>query len=243
MLAIYSHKKIIRQRSFRSAQLISPLFEPSITHSSFLEASIRLITGLVSTGLVFLLLFCNVCFAQQLPKVQQPVFKNVSYNISNYGAKSDGITLNTKAISAAIDDCNKKGGGSVIIPKGFWLTGPIVLKSNVNLHLEKNAVLQFTSDFDQFPLVKGIWEGLAQMRNQSPISADNATSIAITGFGIIDGNGDAWRMVRKDKLNETQWKKLVASGGMLSEDKKNVVSVSKIIERFAIKKSRRDHSR
>jgi polygalacturonase len=58
------------------------------------------------------------------------------------------------------------------------------------------------------------------MRNQSPLSATNATNIAISGFGIIDGNGDAWRMVKKDKLTETQWKKLVASGGMLSEDKK-----------------------
>jgi polygalacturonase len=58
------------------------------------------------------------------------------------------------------------------------------------------------------------------MRNQSPISATNASNIAITGKGIIDGNGDAWRMVKKDKLNETQWKKLAATGGKLSEDKK-----------------------
>jgi polygalacturonase len=58
------------------------------------------------------------------------------------------------------------------------------------------------------------------MRNQSPIYANNATNIGVTGFGIVDGNGDAWRMVKKDKLNETQWKKLVASGGVLSDDKK-----------------------
>jgi polygalacturonase len=58
------------------------------------------------------------------------------------------------------------------------------------------------------------------MRNQSPLSATNATNIAITGFGIIDGNGDAWRMVKKDKLTESQWKKLTASGGVLSDDKK-----------------------
>ena len=74
--------------------------------------------------------------------------------------------------------------------------------------------------FGSIPLVAGNWEGVPQMRNQSPISATNATNIAITGFGIVDGNGDAWRMVRKDKLNETQWKKLTASGGLLSDDKK-----------------------
>ena len=108
----------------------------------------------------------------------------------------------------------------VLIPAGMWLTGPIVLKSNVNLHLQKNAVLQFTEDFNQYPLVEGNWEGLPQMRNQSPISATNATNIAITGFGIIDGAGDAWRMVKKEKLTESNWKKLLASGGVLSDDKK-----------------------
>jgi polygalacturonase len=220
MLAMGGHKKIISQLYFLLTKLISPLLKPSSYHSSFLEASIRLNAGPVSTGLAFFLLLCNFSFAQELPKVQQPVFKNAVYNITNYGAKGDGISLNTKAITAAIDDCNKKGGGVVIVPKGLWLTGPVILKTNVNLHLDKNAVLQFTTDFDQYPLVAGNWEGLAQMRNQSPVSATNATNIAITGYGIIDGGGDAWRMVRKDKLNETQWKKLVASGGLLNEDKK-----------------------
>src|SRR5690606_29371821 len=69
-------------------------------------------------------------------------------------------------------------------------------------------------------LVEANWEGLPQMRNQSPISATNAENIAITGKGIIDGNGDAWRMVKKDKLTASQWKKLVSSGGVLSKDEK-----------------------
>jgi polygalacturonase len=59
------------------------------------------------------------------------------------------------------------------------------------------------------------------MRNQSPISATDQQNIAITGFGIIDGGGEAWRLVKKDKLTETQWKKLVASGGIVGEDKKS----------------------
>jgi polygalacturonase len=161
-------------------------------------------------------------FAQssKLPVVKQPVFKKDSFFITRYGAKPDGITLNTNSITRAIDDCSKRGGGVVVISSGFWLTGPIELKSNVNLHLQKNALLQFTNDFNQYKLIAGNWEGLSQMRNQSPLSATNATNIAITGFGIIDGNGDAWRMVKKDKLTETQWKKLVASGGVLSADQK-----------------------
>ena len=156
----------------------------------------------------------------RLPKVQTPVFKKDTFNILKYGAKADGVTLNTNSINNAIIACNKKGGGVVLIPAGFWLTGPIELKSNVNLHLQRSALLQFTKDLSQYKLVAGNWEGLEQMRNQSPISAANATNIAVTGFGIVDGNGDAWRMVKKDKLNESQWKKLVASGGFLSDDKK-----------------------
>lgn len=173
-------------------------------------------------GLVFLVvIIANFSIAQKSPVVvQSPVFKKDTFNIIKFGAKADGVTLNTKAINDAIDACSKKGGGVVLIPEGFWLTGPVELKSNVNLHLKRNAVLQSTDDLSQFKLVAGNWEGLPQMRNQSPVYATNATNIAITGFGIIDGNGDAWRMVKKDKLTESNWKKLVASGGVLSDDKK-----------------------
>ncbi len=162
----------------------------------------------------------TIAQTNELPKVQCPSFKKDTFNIVKYGAKANGVTLNTQSINAAINACNKKGGGVVVIPSGIFLTGPIVLKSNINLHLQKNALLQFTKDFNQYKLIEGNWEGLPQMRNQSPVSATGATNIAITGFGIIDGNGGAWRMVKKDKLNETQWRDLVSSGGLLSDNKK-----------------------
>jgi len=155
--------------------------------------------------------------AQVLPKIESPVFRKDTCNILTYGSKADGITLNTVSINKAIDACSKKGGGVVLVPAGLWNTGPIVLKSNVNLHLQKGAVLQFTDDFSQYPLVEGNWEGLPQMRNQSPISAEGQQNIGITGSGIIDANGDAWRMVKKEKLTESQWKKLVASGGISTD--------------------------
>lgn len=168
------------------------------------------------------IVFSILSFAQKTPRfvVSAPKFKKDTISIKKFGAVADGNFLNTKAISEAIDAVNNKGGGVVLVPQGLWLTGPVVLKSNINLHLAAGATLLFTEDFDQYPLIKANWEGLPQMRNQSPISATNAVNIAITGKGIIDGNGDAWRMVKKDKLNETQWKKLVASGGLLSDDKK-----------------------
>jgi polygalacturonase len=161
-------------------------------------------------------------FAQKekLPVIKSPVFKKDTVSIKKYGAIADGNTLNTKSINTAIDALSKKGGGIVLVPPGFWLTGPIVLKNNINFHLTAGATLLFTPDKNEYPLVQANWEGIPQMRNQSPISATNASNIGITGKGIIDGNGDVWRAVKTDKLTESQWKKKLASGGVLSEDKK-----------------------
>jgi len=157
---------------------------------------------------------------QSLPIIQQVKFKKDTTNIISFGAKGDGITLNTQSINKTIASVSQKGGGVVLIPSGLWLTGPIELKSNVNLHLKRDAILQFTDDFNQYKLVQGNWEGQPAWRNQSPISGVNLENIAITGTGIIDGNGGAWRMVKKDKLTETQWKTLVASGGVVRADGK-----------------------
>lgn len=175
-------------------------------------------TILLAAGFVFFL--HSIAQKEKNITVIAPQFKKDTVSIKKFGAIPDGFFLNTKAINATIESIHKKGGGVVLVPSGLWLTGPLVLKSNVNLYLAAGATLLFTADFNEYPLVAGNWEGLPQMRNQSPISATHASNIAITGKGIIDGNGDAWRMVKKDKLTETQWKKLVNSGGVLSEDKK-----------------------
>src|SRR4030095_12234513 len=87
-----------------------------------------------------------------LPKVKLPVFRNDSFSIVKFGAKADGITINTKSIQSAIDACSAKGGGVVVIPSGIWVTGPIVLKNNTNLHLKRDAILLFSKDFDQYPI-------------------------------------------------------------------------------------------
>lgn len=153
-----------------------------------------------------------------LPVAKEPRFRQDTVNIAQYGAKPDGITLNTKSINEAIAACSKNGGGVVLVPGGLWLTGPVVLQDNVNLHLQRSAILQFTDDFNQYPLVEGNYEGKRSARNQSPISGNGLENIAITGRGTIDGNGDAWRAVNRDRLTASQWKKKVASGGVLSDD-------------------------
>ena len=94
------------------------------------------------TSSVIVLLFALIgVFAQggKLPVVKLPSFKKDTFNIVKYGAVPDGITLNTKSINDAITECSKKGGGVVIIPAGLWVSGPVELKSNVNLHLQKKC--------------------------------------------------------------------------------------------------------
>src|ERR1700761_9112165 len=156
-----------------------------------------------------------------LPKAKVPVFKKDTFNIVKYGAVADGLTLNTKSINAAIAACSAKGGGVVLIPQGLWMTGPIVLKSNVNLHINRAAMVQFTDDKNQYALVEGNYEGHPSVRNESPVSATNAENIAITGDGIFDGHGEIWRAVGKDRVTDQEWKQLVASGGIISNDGKS----------------------
>ncbi len=155
----------------------------------------------------------------ELPLVYQPHFKRDTFSIEKYGAVKDGITLNTAAINKAIDDCSSKGGGTVLIPSGLWLTGSIVLKNNVELHADRGALVLFTPDHSQYPLISSYFEGVAAARCQALLYARNDENIAITGEGIFNGSGDVWRPIKKDKLTDSEWKKKIASGGILSENK------------------------
>jgi len=172
-------------------------------------------------------------FAFELPKIYAPHFKRDTFNIVNYGAVADGMTLNSVAINKAIDECAQKGGGTVLIPRGSFVTGPIIMKSNINLHLAKGALVIFSSDFNQYPLVVSSFEGVAAARCQSPVVAENLENIAITGPGIMNGNGYYWRPVKKEKLTETQWKQhLQDYGGVLTADKKMWYSSEKALKGF-----------
>lgn len=178
------------------------------------------ITALLMAGSMMVLAQSQPYSWKHLPRINTPVFKRDTFNIQKFGARADGHTLNTQSINKAIAYCSAKGGGVVLVPQGLWLTGPVVLKSNVDLHISRAALLQFTGDKDQYPLVKGNFEGHEAVRNQSPISATDAVNIGITGEGIIDGHGEAWRAIGKDRLTEAEWNKVVASGGVVSENGK-----------------------
>ncbi len=153
-----------------------------------------------------------------LPTVKETSFKRDTFDIRKYGALADGNRLNTESINNAITACNKSGGGVVMVSAGLWMTGPVEMKSNVNLYLQNGALLLFTTDKSKYALVEGSYEGKPAARNQSPIWGKNLGNIAITGQGIIDGNGDAWRAVGKGQLTPGEWKAKMASGGVLNKD-------------------------
>lgn len=158
-------------------------------------------------------------YAYELPQINLPVFKKDTFLITDFGAQAGGIALNTQAINQAIETCSQQGGGVVLIPAGLWLSGPIRLRSHVNLHLERGALLQFSDDLDQYPLIRTNWEGLEAIRNHSPIYGENLEDVAITGAGIFDGAGMAWRPLKSSKVTASEWAKIVAAGGVLNESK------------------------
>jgi len=151
--------------------------------------------------------------------VKEPVIPNNSVNIKDFGAISGGDVLNTEAFAKAIDAVSKKGGGKVIIPPGIWLTGPIILKSNLELHAQTGALIKFSPDKSLYPLIETSFEGLNTWRCISPLYGKNLENVAFTGKGVWDGSGEVWRQVKKSKLTESQWKKVIASGGVLNESK------------------------
>jgi polygalacturonase len=164
--------------------------------------------------------FANGNVPFQMPEVQIPKFKADTLNIVDFGAVANTGKLCTKAINDAIKKCSESGGGVVVIPSGLWTTGPIKMKSNVNLHTKNGAFISFTSDLNQYELIESYFEGNKVIRCESPIMGVDLENIAITGEGIFDGNGSNWRPVKIGKMTAEQWKTLVNSGGVLSKDGK-----------------------
>ena len=157
-------------------------------------------------------------------EVSLPRIPDNKYDIRDYGAVSGGRQSNTEAFRKAFAAAAKTGG-QVLVPDGIWSTGPIELLSNTELHLSDNAVILFSKSKEEYPLVITDFEGIRRIRATSPIHAEHAENIAITGRGTINGCGHLWRPVKEWKMTERQWKKLLEQSPYVIESKEGGVWV------------------
>lgn len=129
----------------------------------------------------------------KMPQLQRPDFPDRQVNILDYGAVPGGETKNTAAIASAITALDKLGGGRVLVPAGVWLTGPVHLRSNIELHLAKDAVLKFSDVMEDYLPNVFVRVGGIELYNYSPfIYARGCENVGITGPGRLDGNSQAW---------------------------------------------------
>ena len=159
-------------------------------------------------------------YYQNLPvQMQQPTLPTIPDNqvsILDFGGNGNGQAMNTQAFSKAISKLNKMGGGHLNVPAGIYLTGLISLKDNIDLHLEKNAIIVFSEDKND--LIKIDEEtGLKEDRATPAINASKRKNISITGEGTIDGNGEWWRPVKRSKVSDVEWNRFKQMGGTLNE--------------------------
>ncbi len=124
-----------------------------------------------------------------LAQIEEPVFRDADYNVLDFGAVGDSLSDCRAAIAEAISRCSGEGGGRVVLPAGKYVcNGPVVLKSNVNLHLEEGAELLFGSATEYYlPAVLTIWEGTELFNYCPPVYAYHCSNIAITGKGTLNG--------------------------------------------------------
>lgn len=144
-----------------------------------------------------------------------PFFPKTEVCITDYGARGDGEYLNTAAFEKAVEDLSSRGGGHLVVPAGIWLTGPIELRGNIDLHLERNAVISFSPDTSLYKVVDINFEGKDTKRCQPQISCRNQRNVAITGYGIIDGNGDSWRELDPDKVPPRVFRRMAGRPGVI----------------------------
>jgi len=148
----------------------------------------------------------------QVAQVSRPVIPANTVSITEVGGVGDGVTLNTEAFAKGISKLDKQGGGRLNVPEGVWLTGPIALKDNIELHLDKNAIILMSPDKSLFINPTSATKCYAGIR------ASKRKNIAITGQGIIDGNGDHWRPVKRQKVSDVEWNKYKKVIGGVEKD-------------------------
>lgn len=170
--------------------------------------------------LSFLLLAsCNPKLPEGYTLPALPEIPAHEVSVADFGAVPDGQTLCTEAFALALAQLESLGGGTLNVPAGEWLTGPIVLGSHICLNVQEGATLRFCPELTLYA-TRDERFGEGGSRYQAPICAYHATDVQISGRGVIDGGGDRWRPVRKEYASPEDWAKLVADtlNGVMNDE-------------------------
>lgn len=154
---------------------------------------------------------CNV------EHVQPVVIPEYAISLTDFGGVGDGVTDNTEAFAKALKHLKKQGGGHLIVPDGKWLTGPIKLVSNLDLHLENNAVILGSTNKELYVQASdSLRDG--SKKCHALIYGSKLENVSITGHGTIDGQGIWWRPIKQKKVDKDIWEEVLAMGGVQKPD-------------------------
>ena len=161
-------------------------------------------------------------------KVTVPQFKRLEVLLSDCGAISGKLDIetgrhNARVINDKVKELSENGGGTIVIPKGIWASAPIRLLSDVSIRIESQGLLKFIKSKEDYPLIITNYEGQPCIRTVSPITAENAVNVAITGMGMVDGSGDEWRPVKKFNVTDKQWEQLLKKSDNVFETKETQI--------------------
>ena len=149
--------------------------------------------------------------------VQPVVIPDYTVTLTDFDAVGDGVTDCSEAFKAALKHLKKQGGGHLIVPNGTWLTGPIKLISNFDLHLENNATILFSPNKELYVQASdSLRDG--SKKCHACVYGSKLENVSITGYGTLDGQGIYWRPVKQKKVSEEQWEELLAMGGVTKPD-------------------------
>ena len=149
----------------------------------------------------------------EVARVEVPDIPSNEVSVADFGGVGDGVANCTEAFRRAMARLTEMGGGRLVVPVGVWITGPIELMDNTELHVEKGAMIYFSPDKRQY-----LGHSDREERVLPCIYAVKRSNIAITGEGTIDGNGSQWRPVKRNKQSDVEWKQYLFMGGTVTDD-------------------------
>src|SRR5512135_1267858 len=121
------------------------------------------------------------------------------FDVCEHGATGDGQTLDSPSIQVAIDACAERGGGTVYLPAGRYLSGSLFLRNNITLYLDSGAMILGSENPEDYPVIHSRWEGRYQDTHAPLIGGDHLRNIAVTGRGTLNGRGSVWWKAKEAK--------------------------------------------